>query len=161
VDKIHRLFTIFTINTNQQNQLMELAVQGAEPVQTYARNVLLANNLISYQEPIVLPDEKKSAPAYRDPKPASYAGPGTLRLFPNPAQQYVIVEYNFSGEVSGAESMLLTISSSDGKTVEQRKIVKPQDQLLIDCRLLNSGNYICKIALGKKTLATGKFILSN
>jgi hypothetical protein len=140
---------------------MELAMQGSEPIQTYSRNVLLAKNLISYQEPVDLPDETKSAPAGRDPKSAKFLRPGSLKLFPNPAQQYVIVEYNFADEVSGSENMVLTIISGDGKTVEQYKIVKPQDQLLINCRNLNSGSYICKMACGKKTLGLGKFIISK
>ncbi len=153
--------TIFDINTDQQNQLMELAVQGSEPVQTYARNILLANNLISYQEPIDLPDETKSTPTGKEPKPTKSFKDGSLKLYPNPAMQYVIVDYNFTDQVSSLESMVLTIISGDGKTVDQRNIVKPQDQLLIDCRKLNSGSYICKMACGKKTLGLGKFIISK
>jgi len=161
LDLISQNLTIFDINTDQQNQLMELAMQGSEPVQTYSRNVLLANNLISYKEPINLPDETKSAPTGRDPKPAKPLLPGSLKLFPNPALQYMIVEYNFSDEVADSESVVLTIISGDGKTVRQYKIVKPQDQLLIDCRNLNYGSYICKITCGKKTLGSGKFIIAK
>jgi len=145
----------------QQTQLMELATEGAEPVQTYARNVLLANNRISYQEPVNLPDETKSAPAGKDPKPAKSLAQGVLKLFPNPAQQYVIVEYNFTKELSTSENIFLTISSVTGSIIERRTIVKHQDQLLIDCRQLHSGSYICKMSCGKKTLGLGKFIIAK
>ena len=40
-------------------------------------------------------------------------------------------------------------------------IVKREDQVLIDCRNLNSGQYLCKISLGKKTLGTGRFIIAK
>ncbi len=153
--------TIFDINPNQQNQLMELAIQGSEPVQTYARNVLLANNRISYQEPVNLPDETKSAPAGKDPKPAKSLAQGILKLFPNPVQQYVIVEYNFTKELSASETIFLTISSVTGSIIERRNISKHQDQILIDCRQLNSGSYICKMTCGKKTLGIGKFIVAK
>lgn len=140
---------------------MELATQGTEPVQTYARNVLLANNRISYQEPVNLSDETKSAPAGKDPKPAKSPTQGSLKLFPNPAQQYVIVEYNFNKELSDSESIFLTISSVTGSIIERRTIGKHQDQILIDCRQLNSGSYICKMTSGKKTLGLGKFIIAK
>ncbi len=140
---------------------MELATQGSEPVQTYARNVLLANNLISYQEPVNLPDETKSAQADKDPKHTKSSKQGSLKLFPNPAQQYVIVEYNFTKDLGASESIFLTISSVTGSIIERRTIVKHQDQILIDCRQLNSGSYCCKMTSGKKTLGLGKFIIAK
>lgn len=153
--------TIFDINANQQSQLMQLANQGSEPVQTYARNVLLANHLISYSEPVYLLDETKSTHAGKESNTVKYPKHGSLKLFPNPAQQYVIIEYNFADQVIGLESVILTIISSDGKIVEQRKITKMEDQFLIDCRKLNSGSYICKMSSGKKTLGLGKFVIAK
>jgi hypothetical protein len=153
--------TIFDIKADQQNQLMQIAIHGADPVQSYARNVLLANSLIIYQEPLYLPDENKSLQAGRDPDPKKFNATGSLKLFPNPAQQYIILEYDISSEINGPGTLLLTIISGDGKVVNHQKITKLQDQLLIDCRHFSSGSYICKIAFGRKTLATGKFILAK
>jgi ABC-type sugar transport system ATPase subunit len=82
-------------------------------------------------------------------------------LFPNPANQYVIAEYNLSDNVSSAENIFLTIWSCDGKIIDQRKIVKSQGQVLINCHNLNSGSYICKISSGKKTFGFGKFVITK
>lgn len=153
--------TIYGINGNQKNQLFEIASQGSEPVQTYARNVLLANNLISYQEPIYLPDETKSIQVKKVTKPPKFLMTGSFKLFPNPATQYVIAEYNISSNVSSTENIFLTIWSFDGKIINQRKIVKLQGQVLIDCHNLNSGSYICKISSGKRTIGSGKFVITK
>jgi len=153
--------TIFDINTDQQNQLMELAIHGSDPVQTYARNALIANNLITYQEPVNLPDEKKSAPAAKVPKLYETHKGNLLKIFPNPAKQYVIIEYKISDEFKNSGNIILTIMTSDGRIVEVRNIVKPQDQLLINCHELSSGSYICKLACGKNVLGVGKFILAK
>ncbi len=140
---------------------MELVIGGSEPVQTYARNVLLSNKLISYQEPVDLPDETKSSMAGNDPKRIKLSCDGLLNLFPNPAQQYVIVEYNFTGKVSGSESMVLTIYSGGGKKIEQRNMTSLHDQILIDCRNIKSGIYLCKMTHGRQTLGSGKFVISK
>jgi hypothetical protein len=153
--------TIYDINGDQKNQLLEIASKGSEPVQTYARNVLLANNMISYQEPVYLPDETKSAEVRKVTKPPKVLRSSSFKLFPNPANQYVIVEYNISDNVSSAENIFLTIWASDGKKIDQRKIVKLQGQVLIDCHNLISGSYICKISSGKKTFGSGKFVITK
>jgi hypothetical protein len=151
--------TIYDINGDQKNQLNEIATQGSEPVQTYARNVLLANHLISYQEPIDLPDETKSAPVKKLTKPSKILKSGSFKLYPNPAKQYVIVEYNLSDNVNSAENMFLTIWASEGKPIHQQQIIKSHDQVLIDCHNLSSGSYICRIICGKKILGSGKFVI--
>gem|GEM_PF-3469568 len=45
--------------------------------------------------------------------------------------------------------------------IEQRNIKKLQDQILIDCRNLISGIYLCKMTRGKETLGSGKFVISK
>ncbi len=151
--------TIFDINIDQQNQLMELSQSGMDPVQTYARNILIANNLVSYNEPVDLPDETKSIQISKQHQGSRVMTDGFLKIFPNPAKQYVIVEYNLTDKVPATETLVLTIITSDGKTVVERGISKLKDQMLIDCRNLNSGSYICKVNIGRKTVGLGKFII--
>jgi hypothetical protein len=151
--------TIYDVNKDQISQLQQFAAQSSNPVRTYARNILIANNLISYTEPIYLPDETKSVVAGKEPKIHTALNAGYLKLFPNPAKYYVIAEYDYSGEFSSNESVVLTIFSSDGKKVVQKELKKKQDQLLIDGRNLSAGSYLCRISKGKRTLGYAKFVI--
>jgi hypothetical protein len=151
--------TIYDVNADQINQLQQLAAGGSDPVQAYARNILIANNLISYTEPIYLPDETKSAVAGKEPKPHTAINAGSLILFPNPANQYMIANYDYSGEVSSYESVALTIFSGDGKKVLQKELKRSKDELLVDCRNLSAGSYLCRINKGKRTLCSAKFVI--
>ena len=151
--------TIYDINPDQINQLQQLLSEASEPVQTYARNILIANNLISYTEPIYLPDETKSVVANKEQKPRTALNAGSLKLFPNPSSQYVIADYNYSGSVSSNEVLVLSIVTSEGKIVMHNELKKLQDQLLIDCRNLSAGSYLCRINKGKRTLGSAKFVI--
>jgi hypothetical protein len=52
---------------------------------------------------------------------------------------------------------MLTISSSEGKVIEEWILLKSLDQVLIDCRLFKTGMYLCKIQCGKNLIGTSKF----
>ncbi len=151
--------TIYDIDQNHQSQLAQLTNEGSKPVQTYARNILLANELISYTEPIILPDENKSSPAGKENNSSSSLKEGVLKVFPNPAQQYVIVEYNFIQKYDNPQNLTLTILSNDGKLLYERKVTKSQDQILIDCRNLSSGLYLCRMNDGKEKRDSVKFVI--
>ena len=151
--------TIFGINNDQKSVLSDLANNAEDPVQSYARNILLANNLISYDEPIILPDETQTKAAKQIKSPVGFVESGDMKIFPNPANKYVIIEYNLNGKGTIEEKIILSITTGDGKIVEQKILQKVQNQVLIDCSSLKSGVYLCRITLGKKTAGIGKFTI--
>lgn len=151
--------TIFELDNDQRQQLVTLANQASEPVQTYARNILLANKLITYNEPIVIPDTLQPQSVRRHFEPQSGGQTETLNIFPNPSNQYVVVEYDAGSTLNPGEEFTLSVIAADGKTVFKRNLKKAQDQTLIDCREFKSGAYLCRILNGKKVVGTGKFTI--
>jgi hypothetical protein len=103
----------------------------------------------------------RSAMVGKDTRPHYPLPVGTLKIFPNPAQHYVIVEYNFPQEPVNPQNLNLSVFANDGKRMFQRKITKTQDQLLIDCRNLSAGTYLCKMNDGKKTVGSGQFVIAK
>ncbi len=136
---------------------MQLVAEGSDPVQSYARTILLSNNLISYSEPIILPDETKSVYAGKQHKTTKFSNSGILKIFPNPSSQYLIIEYNQDGTEKTSEKITLTINALDGKTIEELILLKSKDQMLIDCSYLKPGTYLCKLTNGRRIIGTGKF----
>jgi hypothetical protein len=151
--------TIFELDNDQRQQLVMLANQASEPVQTYARNILLANKLITYNEPIVIPDTLQPQSVRRHFEPQSGGQTETLNIFPNPSNQYVVVEYDAGSALNPNEVHALTVMTADGKTVLKMNLKKAQDQTLIDCREYRSGAYLCRILKGNKVVGTGKFTI--
>jgi hypothetical protein len=114
---------------------------------------------ISYQEPIYLPDENKSAVARKDPSSKSIFASGVLKIFPNPADQYVIVEYDFPTGNNLKEASILSMISNDGKSILKKELKRSSDQVVVDCRNLSAGSYLCRINKGKRTLGSAKFVI--
>ena len=83
---------------------------------------------------------------------------GKLLIYPNPADEYLIVEYAI---IESSEASLLTITNINGQVVHQEKLNYPQDELVIITDKLPAGQYFCTISNSSKTVKTEKFILSK
>lgn len=84
-----------------------------------------------------------------------------LRIFPNPASRYIIIEYNTEGAVGPMNKLVLSICNSNGKIFEERILERSSDQLLVDCQSLKTGTYLCKMTSGKRIIGTGKFVIAK
>jgi len=132
--------------------LFALYNSGENEATVLARNVLIASGLLHYEEPINGNDTTKSAVAQF---PASRAGKSNrqdneiLNVFPNPANNYVIVEYKLPGNPSKAA---ITIRNSSGIVISEQTLAKAQDQLTIDTKSLPSGSYFVSIQVNGKNI---------
>jgi len=150
---------ILQIDSSQITQLVTLYDQASEPVSSYVRNILIANNLINYFEPIIIPDDLKSSPEENVFKTSHFSEGCYLKVFPNPAKHYIIAEYNTQQTNAGNNELILTITSSDGKIIETRLLSKPQDQQLIETIDYKPGIYLCFLKSGNKVLVSRKFTI--
>ena len=150
---------IFQVDGSQIAQLQEFSASLSEPVVSYVRNILIANNQVNYFEPIIIPDDTKSAPETNKLKTSHFSKTCSLRIFPNPAKDYIIAEYNTQNLSLGNNEILLTITSSDGKILETRVLSKPQDQQLIETGDYKPGFYLCSLKTGNKIMASCKFTI--
>jgi hypothetical protein len=154
--------TIYQLSTNDISNIQQLVASTSEPVKSYAQNVLEANGLLKYYEPILLPEDLKSAPEKNSIKTKPFTANDCLRVFPNPARQYVIVEYNLSKELSGRQGQIVfSVSTSEGKIIETKLLSKTQDQFLVNTTNYSPGIYLFSIQLSGKTINTKKVTVTN
>lgn len=96
----------------------------------YARNCLVHSGLITYQEPLVFDQELKSAKVRKHyPKVVmAHAGQGYLKVFPNPARDYVIIEYKLN---EGCSDGLIQVYSIDGKNILQIPVLSFNSEVIL------------------------------
>ena len=150
---------IFQIDNSQFVQLQQLYSTANEPVSSYVRNILIVNNIFNYYEPIIIPSETKSAPEQEILKTGQFGNGCYLKVFPNPAKNYFIVEYNTINRNISTNEIKLTISSTIGGILETRIMYKQQDQVLFQTGNYKPGSYICSLLLGNKTMVSRKFTI--
>jgi len=150
---------IYHIDSAQIEQLTTFCAEASEPIASLGRNILIANDIVDYIEPIFIPDELKSTPERNMLRTSHFSKGCYLKIFPNPAKRYIIVEYNTAEVTSGKSAILLTIASSEGKILETRTLARLQDQQLIETFDYKPGLYLCRITSGKQVLVSGKFTI--
>lgn len=154
--------TIFEMNPRQTAAIQGLMANGNGLVHALSRNILIANNLITYAEPILLPDNTKSSKQrIRHPKTGKINNESFIKIFPNPAKQYVILEYNLKDKFQSGQSAIISIATLDGKHVETVQLGKQQDQILLNTSTYSSGTYIYTLLLSGKHLETQKVTITR
>ena len=114
---------------------------------------------INYREPILLPDALKSSNSVKRYKTGQLLEKSYMKVFPNPAKQFVIVEYNLQEKYSDKNEVVLVLTNLNGNRVSQRVLVKRQDQELINTSGLIPGIYICSLWINGKILESKKLVV--
>lgn len=152
---------IFSMDSISISSIRELHNYGIEPVKTLSANILSAIGQISYNEPLLLPTELKESKEKRSFKTGKLVERHYLRIFPNPARSYVIIEYNLQEKyVSGNESSLV-LTRMDGNPIFCKQVSKRQDQELIKLDGFLSGTYFCSLLINGILLETKKFVITD
>jgi hypothetical protein len=126
----------------------------------YALNMLIDLGEVEYDEPIDMPDMLKSASAtgsFTSLNSDNANEPRLLKVIPNPASDYVIVEY----ELEAPGSAVIEITDLTGKLVQSVQVANPKDQLTIDTRNWKPGNYIASLKINGKAKETIKFTITD
>jgi hypothetical protein len=122
-----------------------------------ARNILLAAGLIEYEEPIILPeDELKSSEAVDLHYKKDLSKPEILKVFPNPASNYIIVEYNTEG-LNGDVS--ISFNDITGKSVFISNYSNKCDQVVLNTQNILSGVYYICLLVNKKVVRSEKITI--
>ena len=98
--------------------------------------------------------------SYKVPVKTSYLEQTcSLNVFPNPANRYMVAEYNIENSTFGNYELCLSIVSSNGETVQSELVNKLQDQVLIITNEYKPGIYFCTLKFGNMVLAKQKFTI--
>jgi hypothetical protein len=156
----HQEKSIFELTPVQLTTMWSLMQNGNDPVKSFARNVLIAGKHYSYNETVILPDETKSSKQRgRVIKNGEISVSNFMKLYPNPARQFIIFEYNLKDRYKSGQSGKLFLTNAEGKQVESLMIYKQQDQALISTSSLPAGLYICTISLDGKSLESQRVVV--
>jgi hypothetical protein len=128
--------SITEMSQSQLATMQSLMENGSDPVQSLSRNVLIANNLYSYTEPIILPDQTKSAKQKTPIKTGKITTVSYMKLFPNPANEFIIVEYNLKDKFTIGQVGEISVTSFQGQKLIKEMITKQQDEVLINTSTL-------------------------
>jgi len=143
-------------------QLQTLAGNSKEPVRTFARNILIMNNFMDYSEPITLPNENtKSAPDKGFIKTSKISSQTYMKLYPNPSNQYIIIEFNLKEKYNSGRTVQFLVSNITGSQLCKFYSGKSQDQMLFNTSLYPSGQYICTLIIDGKLIESQKFTISH
>ena len=84
-----------------------------------------------------------------------------LKVFPNPAKDYIIVEYLVDIPITNREhkNMTLVMIDGNGKLLRNIELNYRQDQLVIPTENLNSGIYFFNLYVYGKLEKTSKFTI--
>jgi len=137
--------------------ILQSHTQNSNAIAGKAIALLKMNGIDAYQEPVYFPEEVEQElriAQYVEEEVNEYK----LLLYPNPADEYLIMEYAI---IESSEASLLTITNINGQVVHQEKLNYPQDELVIITDKLPAGQYFCTISNSSKTVKTEKFILSK
>jgi Secretion system C-terminal sorting domain len=127
------------------------ASKGLKP---YIRNLLMAIDTLSYQEPYIFPDILKATTMQEQyDKLLNSPGPVFLKLQPNPAKDYVVLEYKLEKEGDAS----ISISNLIGHQKLSLKLSGMEDRKIIDTHNWDSGIYIATLQVNGQRIESLKF----
>ncbi|MBN1198564.1 MAG: T9SS type A sorting domain-containing protein, partial [Bacteroidales bacterium] len=151
--------SVLELSSQQIATLETLTSTQSEPLSALARNALRANGTMDYYEPILLPDLTKSAPQKPETKTGKINTASYFTLFPNPANDYLILEYSIPGDENQGNQAIFVITSAEGKQIKTIAVQPGQNQLLVPITGLKAGQYLCTLKQHGKPLQSEKFII--
>jgi hypothetical protein len=129
-------------DSTQTSTLMQLIANVHDLPGNYARNILFSHGLMSYQEPVVtgatLKSIKRFHRASETPRNESF-----MKVFPNPCNDYIIVEYlNKNKDYTG----YFELYNISGKKLISKRIFSGYDQTIIPLNDVEPGLYYLYLA---------------
>lgn len=156
------LWTVHTdtisLDSIQIEQLISLSESYSLPG-IFARNVLVDNQLMYYNETVYLPDLNKSVvvnnklPVYEEDET------DCLKVFPNPSGNFFIVEYFVENE--SLQSSFLILNDMLGSVRKTWRLKDNQNQLIVPTNDLAPGTYLLQLIVDGKYIGNTKLIINK
>ncbi|MBC8487044.1 MAG: metallophosphoesterase [Bacteroidetes bacterium] len=150
--------SVFEADSAQIATLISMEANQSGMASVYARNILLALNQMEYEEPIILPDLLKSSAAmdeYKELLSKAADAPGYIKVKPNPAKDYIIIEYELEQEVEAT----IEINNISGNLKYLGNFTNRHDRFTVDTRKWKAGIYIATLKINDKLIESFKFTI--
>jgi hypothetical protein len=158
LEKIHSdTAASFNVDSITSSSLQLITTSNNGIPGAYARNILIAAGMISYQEPILLPDpglKKVRKEKFRGVKESGNTG--NLTVFPNPANEYCVVRFHLDRFTSQGSIDLYDIN---GRKVQSHNSIGSQNQLLLSTESLGAGLYILVLKVDGEYIGSVKLAI--
>lgn len=146
------------IDTSVQESLFSLASSAEGEIKTLSRNTLVSENMISYNEPFIFPDPNLKSTKYKKHNAIPEITDNSLKLYPNPAMNYVMVDFSL---VKSASCQNIRIIDMSGRKCYDQVIDRQRGFLLMSLTDLSDGMYILQIYQNDKPVISKKFVISK
>ena len=125
-------------------------------VSGYARNILTAKGEIVYCEPYIFPDGSLKSSNIRYKTSFEKQKSSRVKVYPNPARDYIIIEYSLDKE---PENGSIELYEATGKAIKTIPINNTHDWLVVALPEIPAGNYLAILKTGMKPVGIVKFVI--
>lgn len=142
-------------DSSQTASLLTLMTNINEPVKSYIQNILIANRVITYEEPYLFADELKAS-RIRKTNLINNEVNAMLQISPNPATGYFIVKYDLNNQIAPAT---IEVVSLHGQVLLSKQLNKNRDQFVVTLTGFSSGIYNVSIRARDRVLDNCRLIV--
>jgi len=146
------------ISEEQFEDLSNFVESPSTQVSASALSIMIAHQLLDYQEPYLVPDLTKRMEVKEPKAKPAVDKSNLLKVYPNPANEFITIEYN---AVSAENQLMIEVIDEKGRLVYNTNLIRSTDQLIIDTRNFKSGNYIIRLVSGNKSIGNTSVIISR
>lgn len=146
------------ISEEQFEDLSYFVESPSSQVSASALSFMVSNQLLDYQEPYLVPDLTKSTEVKKTKAKSAADKSNLIKVYPNPANEFITVEYNAD---SAENHLMISVIDEKGRLVYNTNLLRRIDQIIIDTRTFNSGNYFIRLVSGNKSVSSANFIISH
>ena len=159
--KDRRTSSVYPLNLtdNQTIELTKINDKRHDRLGSYARNMLIEARKINYVEPIILPVFEGTAMNDDQYGNGIQIINGYLRVHPNPANNYVIVDYDLSSKSYSKAG--IKVFSSLGKLLVDELLTMSKTQITINTEKWSSGIYLLTLELDGNVAETYKINITK
>ena len=150
------------LTVDQMSTLSDFSANDKELPGAYARNLLAANAVISYDEPILVPTTPlKSKRIIHLGQPKLSQTPYYLKVYPNPANTYFIIEYKIPKNEILIRNCTIDMYDILGHQMMRFPLEKIYDRFKVNCEKIQPGIYIVSLKSNGKTKGQAKVLIQK
>jgi hypothetical protein len=150
--------SIFEMDSLKKSTIYQIMTSSNGRLKSMARNILIANDSLDYVRHITLPQPGLKSAKIRTWPVKRIQSENVMRIYPNPANDLVIVEIRLKNEPINAS---INLTDMRGITLKFYSLEKQNDYLVIPLSEFPSGNFFFQLNTNNITTETRKLIIAK
>jgi hypothetical protein len=147
-----------SVDTTLLQSLSDFMVNSDDLPEIYGRNILINQEEFNYLEPVYLPNIFKST-EITSPFTPSGNKKAYLKVFPNPAGRYFIIDYNT--EHVPATSGIIRITDLSGRFSREINLIDNRNQIIVPTAGFDNGIYVVQVFINNRLADSIKINIIN